>query len=802
MNRAASTALRYLLLMIALIWPVAITGQVAYPYENFDNDATRVNSFFNLWGGNWGIMNAAPDHPYVRGGWFEPDGYSTDTRSGKGRCLRVSFEDGANVDWGGGIWSSVKLHVDSLEQTVDFTNLFGLLQSTELGIAKVDSIVFWAKAENLQGGGSSYILELEIRDGQNNPNAQASKIFEIPDDAAWHRFAAKLSDFTNWHLVNAQEIKKISILFKSQLNSTVSSGVIYLDDIAFIDISRNLPDLTSDADFLNYINLLNFRYFMEYKDSYGFALDRSAFADLVSVAAIGFQLTAYCIADKNGWLPPGLASIHVYEILLNLWEAPHGNEQQCIDDPFGYATCEGLWFHFLKSDSRRRIQPVAAEALPPELSLYDTALLMAGVLSCREYFDSNLAIRALADSLYLNVNWSFLLETNPDSLHYGRLYLGWYPESGFTHWAMDYHTEEDLLVNLLSLGSPRYPVPVSTFENVRREWGEFGGHQLVQSAPGALFTYLFAQIWCEFPDTPDSHPDIRLNHWDNTVQAILANQAYCETEYQVYDWWDLRIFGLSACEGPDSAFCRGPEFTNYHAYGALPALDPIDHDGTLSVYGAGASMMHTPPMAIEALRFYKTIPGLFNDMVGFYDAFHLDPDQYPNLCTQMGYNGPWISNYLFGIDTGPMLIMIDNYLSENAGINGSSIRQNFTANAYVQQSLALMYDSTMVAINPNPDHIPFHISLKQNYPNPFNPATFIEFEISATSYVNLAIFDILGRRVKMLVNESRKGGFYYVAWDGTDDSGRSIGSGIYICRLVVEHHGVQLEQTRRLNLTK
>jgi hypothetical protein len=71
------------------------------------------------------------------------------------------------------------------------------------------------------------------------------------------------------------------------------------------------------------------------------------------------------------------------------------------------------------------------------------------------------------------------------------------------------------------------------------------------------------------------------------------------------------------------------------------------------------------------------------------------------------------------------------------------------------------------------DPVPFH-----NYPNPFNPETTIEYRISKTDYVTLAVYDILGREVGALVNESKAPGLYSVRFDS-----RSLASGVYYCRL-------------------
>jgi len=75
------------------------------------------------------------------------------------------------------------------------------------------------------------------------------------------------------------------------------------------------------------------------------------------------------------------------------------------------------------------------------------------------------------------------------------------------------------------------------------------------------------------------------------------------------------------------------------------------------------------------------------------------------------------------------------------------------------------------------------VYLHANYPNPFNPRTLIRFKLDQPSHVKLDIIDVLGRRVRQLVVGTRDAGTYQYAWDGTDDSGHDLASGIYFYRL-------------------
>ncbi|MFC2085389.1 T9SS type A sorting domain-containing protein, partial [Bacteroidota bacterium] len=79
--------------------------------------------------------------------------------------------------------------------------------------------------------------------------------------------------------------------------------------------------------------------------------------------------------------------------------------------------------------------------------------------------------------------------------------------------------------------------------------------------------------------------------------------------------------------------------------------------------------------------------------------------------------------------------------------------------------------------------IPTEYALDQNYPNPFNPTTKIKYQVPENAKITLAIYNMLGERVRTLVNEIREAGYYTVEWDGRNDYGTQISSGVYIYRM-------------------
>ncbi|SVB10080.1 uncharacterized protein METZ01_LOCUS162934, partial [marine metagenome] len=93
-------------------------------------------------------------------------------------------------------------------------------------------------------------------------------------------------------------------------------------------------------------------------------------------------------------------------------------------------------------------------------------------------------------------------------------------------------------------------------------------------------------------------------------------------------------------------------------------------------------------------------------------------------------------------------------------------------------------------IGPKTLIVPGQTSLQQNYPNPFNPATTIEYDLGFVDgpyqKVNITVYDILGRKIKLLVNEEQSIGRYQVRWDGKDQNGVPVSSGIYFVNLLTD----------------
>jgi hypothetical protein len=96
---------------------------------------------------------------------------------------------------------------------------------------------------------------------------------------------------------------------------------------------------------------------------------------------------------------------------------------------------------------------------------------------------------------------------------------------------------------------------------------------------------------------------------------------------------------------------------------------------------------------------------------------------------------------------------------------------------------AIVTTTTPATIVDGCDAIPMEYALSKNFPNPFNPSTTINFSIPRSERVKLAVFDLLGREIAILVDELKDAGNYQVVWNGTNGAGIPASSGVYFFRL-------------------
>jgi hypothetical protein len=94
--------------------------------------------------------------------------------------------------------------------------------------------------------------------------------------------------------------------------------------------------------------------------------------------------------------------------------------------------------------------------------------------------------------------------------------------------------------------------------------------------------------------------------------------------------------------------------------------------------------------------------------------------------------------------------------------------------------------------------LPFKFALYQNYPNPFNPITTIDYEVARDGLVSIFVYDLMGRRIKTLVNKVNAPGRYSVSWNGSNDDSKQLSTGMYFYKMRAEG----FESVKKLMLIK
>ena len=139
------------------------------------------------------------------------------------------------------------------------------------------------------------------------------------------------------------------------------------------------------------------------------------------------------------------------------------------------------------------------------------------------------------------------------------------------------------------------------------------------------------------------------------------------------------------------------------------------------------------------------------------------------------------------------------------GINrsGDVVWLRFTGRPMVRLTVADARSSSNASLNTmkkkgEGEAVPTTYVLEQNYPNPFNPTTTIEYEIPSTGKVTLEIYNIIGERVRTLVNDVQDAGVYQVVWDGRDESRNTVATGVYLYRV----HAGNFSSVKKMLLMK
>jgi hypothetical protein len=397
----------------------------------------------------------------------------------------------------------------------------------------------------------------------------------------------------------------------------------------------------SDDDLLDRLERAAFDYFLsQYNPANGLVTDRSGSGPPCSIAAVGFALSSYPVAVERRWMTRDEAvqrTLTTLRFFLN-------STQSEVPDATGY---KGFYYHFLDMQSGRRVWQC-------ELSLIDTALLLAGMLTAAAYFtgatQTESEIRQLAKALYRRVDWQWALNGK------ATLSQGWKPECGFLHYGWEGYSEASILY-VLAIASPTHPIPGNSFSawTATYQWENLYGYDFLYAGP--LFMHQFSHAWIDFRRIQDAFMrEKRSDYFENSRQA-----AYIQREYALRNPHDFRgygenFWGLSAGDGPSPQRVRidgvDRRFFGYTARGVPYGPD----DGTIAPPASLASIVFAPELALASIRH------LCDRYAQVVNEYRLPSGFNPTLVPE-GSQG-WTSQGYIGLDQGIVLLMIENYRSQ------------------------------------------------------------------------------------------------------------------------------------------
>ncbi|MCX7599487.1 MAG: hypothetical protein N2512_11580, partial [Armatimonadetes bacterium] len=441
--------------------------------------------------------------------------------------------------------------------------------------------------------GQTALLELTDADGRNvrAPLPRAA--------TSWAEASVSLDAFAP---IDLSRVTKIALVLPPC--GAASQGRLDLDDLA---LTCAEPEPISDDALLDLMERRAWEFFRDgFHPVTGLVWDKASTPHISSIAATGFGLAALPVAARRGWLLPENAVSLARRCLSTLIAAPQSEAHDA-------AGAHGFFYHFLDARTGRR-------AGQCEVSSIDTALLIAGALTCGEglaEFPGGAEIRDMATSLAAAVEWPWMLDASRKVF-----WMGWQPERGFFG-SWDYYTDEALLISLLAVGSPTHPVAPDVAWAWKRERGSYGGQNLIQTYCGTIFSYLFCSLFVDLRGRTDRHPTHPVDWWANARAAALANLAFCRDQAQEFVTYRNGRFGLSACLAPGEATWQ----ERYDGdYGAPPAAVSPHHDGTLAPYGAAMCLplfVGEENPALTALwSFWRDCRRLWG-MYGFHDGCNL-----------------------------------------------------------------------------------------------------------------------------------------------------------------------------------
>jgi len=382
-------------------------------------------------------------------------------------------------------------------------------------------------------------------------------------------------------------------------------------------------------------------YLRETNGDNGLVADKTARGSPASIAAVGLALAAAPVVVEREILTREQAAAIVLKKLRFFRDSPQGPEP----DATGY---KGFYYHFLDMKSGRRVWNC-------ELSTMDTGFLIAGMLTAAAYFDQDdpieRAIRETAEFLYRRVDWRWATDGGAAITH------GWKPETGFIPYRYEGY-DEGLLLYVLGMGSPTYSLGPESYAawTSTFQWKTVYDWEYLYSGP--LFTHQLSHLFIDFRGIRDAFMRSKgIDYFENSRRATYIQREYAIKNPHEYAMYGETCWGFTACDGPGwltrTINGRDRVFFDYLARGAPFGPD----DGTIAPWVVVASLPFAPEIVLPTIEHFNALDLGMADSYGFKTSFN------PTYEVEERQSG-WVSPHYFGIDQGPLVLMIENYRTE------------------------------------------------------------------------------------------------------------------------------------------
>ena len=261
--------------------------------------------------------------------------------------------------------------------------------------------------------------------------------------------------------------------------------------------------------------------------------------------------------------------------------------------------------------------------------------------------------------------------------------------------------------------------------------------------------------------------------WDNAARNIdFSNNAWYDTPELIalMEWGaDGWCWNLQGADGTDSLDADGVVVTLCDTMLAVADQSKwLDDSTNIQIASHGVS---------ESNNINATDLG-----------WNLDP-MYINK--QIERNKDWLDNgvhntftdYWWNVQEDDNAVVVQWPIPMDFSYSATSSAATACSHGGPVGSTKHMDHSAALGIDVSSETLPNRFGLKQNYPNPFNPTTEIAFTLDQTADVNLSIYNMLGQKVRTLTNGSKNAGTHTLQWNGLDEMGQNVSTGIYLYRL-------------------